>query len=66
MVKCLECGAGIEVPRAAEIADVLECHTCGTRFVVFDVEPIEIDYLDEGEDWDEDWDEDSEDDLDSD
>ena len=64
MVRCLECRAEIKVSREAELDDVIVCKRCGTRFVVVDLEPIEIDYeddeeeeevWDDDEDWEDDW-----------
>ena len=65
MVKCLECEADIKVDDDVDVDDPLVCEKCGTRFVVVEVDPLEIDYADDDEEWeDEDWEDDDWDDED--
>lgn len=64
MVRCLDCRAEIKVGREFELDAIVVCKRCGSRFVVIDLDPVEIDYVDdddedfEDDDWDDDWDED--------
>jgi lysine biosynthesis protein LysW len=67
MVSCLECRAELTFEREPVVDEVVLCKRCGTRLVVVDATPVELDYADDDEDdWeDDDWDEDVDEDEES-
>ena len=44
MVECLSCGADVYVGRNLKLGDIVKCKSCDSKFEVFDLEPLLIDW----------------------
>lgn len=51
--ECPECETQIPLPPDTELWDLVECPNCGTHLEVVELEPPELDYALEEEEWEE-------------
>lgn len=56
IVECPECDADVSVPGDSDMADVLECDECGAKLEIVGLDPIEVELVDDSEDFDEEYD----------
>jgi lysine biosynthesis protein LysW len=57
IAECPECETQIPLPPDTELWDLVECPNCGTHLEVVELEPPELDYALEEEEWEEEEDE---------
>lgn len=55
--RCPECDSPIELGKKVELGEFIECPECGTMLEVISLEPLALDYILEGEEWEEEWEE---------
>jgi lysine biosynthesis protein LysW len=56
MARCPQCASAIALSKEMQPGDLIECQGCGTMLEVMSLNPFELDYALEDEDWD-DWEE---------
>lgn len=53
-VYCLSCDGKIEVSSKARVGQFVFCEVCGTDFEIIQMNPLELDYAYDGDDYDDD------------
>jgi lysine biosynthesis protein LysW len=54
---CPSCGDDVRVPGNPKIGQKVSCPYCDAALEVIELDPVELDWAYEEEDWDEDWEE---------